>query len=245
VKVVREADLPVRALVGRTSVVLFGHESGSEVLTHSVAYFDVGHAPGHTHVSDEVFYVDSGAGEVWLDGVPYAIGPGTLVHTPGNAEHNVHALPGSPVRLVAFASPHMVPGSYPDLPPRSSDLPEAATGRSLLVTDGPTDPSDGPGLGASIETERIDVAVRRIPGGDAVELAANGRDFVLNVLDGTGEIRSNGSSVSVAPRSAILLTGDDTAVLAATTDLRIIEGRATGWQASTAGTASASSEAIR
>jgi quercetin dioxygenase-like cupin family protein len=230
-KVVREADLPVRTLVGRTAVVLFGDGSGSEVLTHSVASFDVGYAPGHTHASDEVFFVDSGAGEVWLDGVPCAVGPGSLVHTPGNVEHSVHTLPGRPMRLVAFASPHMVPGSYPDLPPRSSDHPEATSGRaSPLATQQPTDPGAGRGPDVSIKTERIDVVVRRISGGDAVVLAANDRDLVVNVLEGTGEVRANGSVIAVSAGSAILLTGGDTAVLAATTDLRFIEGRATGWQ---------------
>ena len=112
------------------------------------------------------------------------------------------------------------------------------------MTHEPTDPSDGRGLGVSIETERIDVGVRRIPGGGAVDLAANGRDLVINVLDGTGEIRPNGSSVAVGPGSAILLTGEETAVLAATTDLRILEGRATGWQPPTASTAPVSSEAL-
>ena len=155
-KVVREADLPVRTLVGRTAVVLFGDGSGSEVLTHSVAYFDVGHAPGHTHASDEVFFVDSGAGEVLLDGVPCAVGPGTLVHTPGDVEHSVHALPGRPMRLVAFASPHMVPGSYPDLPLRSSDRPRRrVVGRASSRHKNPRIPSDrDPEL--SIETERIE-----------------------------------------------------------------------------------------
>jgi quercetin dioxygenase-like cupin family protein len=230
-KVVREADLPVRTLVGRTAVVLFGDGSGSEVLTHSVAYFDVGHAPGHTHASDEVFFVDSGAGEVLLDGEPSAVRPGTLVHTPGNVEHSVHTLPGRPMRLVAFASPHMVPGSYPDLPPRSSDLPEATSGgANSLPTQEPTDPGTGRGPEMSIETERIDVAVRRISSGEAVDLAADGRDLVVNILDGTGEVRPNGSPIALSAGSAILLTGGDRAVLAATTDLRFIEGRATGWK---------------
>jgi len=235
VKVVREADLPVRALVGRTSVVLFGAGSGSEALTHSVAYFDVGHAPGHTHVSDEVFLVDSGAGQVWLDGVSCTIGAGTLVHTPGNVEHSVHTMPGGPMRLVAFASPHMVPGSYPDLPPRPTDSDAAPSGGSPLVTPEPTEPGTGRGLGLSIETERIDVAVRRIAGGEVVELDARGRDLVLNVLDGSGEVRSDGSPVAVAPGSAVLLTGGDSAILVATTDLQYIEGRATGSPVSSEG----------
>ena len=93
----------------------------------------------------------------------------------------------------------------------------------------PSDPGSGRGLGVSIETERIDVAVRWIAGGDSVDVAARGRDMVLNMLEGTGEVRLNGSSSSVAPGSAILLTEGDSAVLTATSDLRVIEGRATGW----------------
>ena len=58
----------------------------------------------------------------------------------------------------------------------------------------------------------------------------NGRDLVVNVLEGTGEVRADGSPIAVSAGSAILLIGDDTAVLAATTDLRFIEGRATGWK---------------
>lgn len=232
-KVVHERDLPLRTLVGRTAVVLIGEASGSDVLTHSIAYFDPGHAPGHTHVSDEVFLVDNGAGEVWLDGIPHDIRPGTIIHTPGNLEHSVHTRSDCPLRLVAFASPHLVPGSYPDRPARFSDLRAVPAGASSLVAYEPKDPSSGRGLGLSVQTERIDVAVRWIAAGDAVDVAAHGRDLVLNVLEGTGDMHGNSSSVSLTPGSAILLTGGDSAVLAATTDLRVIEGRATGWRPST------------
>ncbi|HEV8403357.1 MAG TPA: cupin domain-containing protein [Candidatus Limnocylindrales bacterium] len=227
-KVVRESDFAAKALAGRIAVVLFGRDSGSEVLTHTIAFFDVGHAPGHTHVNDEVFFVDSGEGEVLLDGVPHTIGPGTLVHTPGDMEHSVHTTSDGPVRLVAFTSPHMVPGSYEDLPPRTPDRREALAGDSPLVIHERDDPVTGRGLGVSITTDRLAVATRWIDAGDAVEIAANGRDAVINVLDGTGDIRQDGVSSPVARGSAILLTGEDCPILHATTDLRIIEGRAIG-----------------
>jgi mannose-6-phosphate isomerase-like protein (cupin superfamily) len=231
VKVVRESDFRGKALAGRTAVVLFGERSGSDALTHTVAYFDTGHAPGHTHVNDEVFLVDRGAGEVVLDGVAHAIRPGTLVHTPGDLEHSVHTMSDGRVRLVAFTSPHMVPGSYADLPPRSSDGPELPHESSTLVIHEPEDPMTGRGLGVSTATERLAVGVRWLDAGETVEIIAHGRDTVLNVLDGTGDIRQDGVSSPLAPTSAILLTGEEHAVLTATTDMRVIEGRVIGPEA--------------
>lgn len=234
-KVVREKDLPLQSLVGRKSVVLFGEGSGSELLTHSVAYFDFGHAPGHTHVSDEVFFVHHGAGEVWLDGIPFALRPGSVVHTPGHIEHSVHTVSEQPIRLLAFACPHMVPGSYSDLAPRSRDLTEVPTATSPLVTYEPEDPRPGRALRLRVETDRIGVAVGWIASGETDEISALGRDVVLNVLDGTGEVIHLGQSIPVVPGTAILITGAESVVVVATTDLRLIEGHTTGWQASSNG----------
>lgn len=227
-KVVHEKDLVFQELVGRRAVVFFGEGSGSACLTHSVAYFDVGHAPGHKHASAEVFFVDHGEGEVWMDGVPYALRSGTIVHTPGQLEHSVHTRPNRPLRLVAYASPHMVPGSYADLPPRSWDMAEVPTNISPNVSYEPADAATGRALGLSVGTKRIDVSVRGIVKGAADTIAAGGRDTVVHVLDGSGEIRQLDRSVQVSAGSAILLTGSEEAVLAATTDLRFIVGRATG-----------------
>jgi quercetin dioxygenase-like cupin family protein len=230
VKVVHEKDLPVQSLVGRKSVVLLGEGSGSELLTHSVAYFDVGHAPGHTHTSDEVFFVHQGSGEVWLDGIPFALRPGAVVHTPGHIEHSVHTVSEEPIRLVAFACPHMVPGSYSDMAPRSRDLAEVPVATSPLVTYAPEDPSTRRVIGLSVKTDRINVAVRWLAAGQTDEIAALGRDVAINVLDGTGEVTHLGQSTPVLPGTAILLTGAESVVVGATTDLRLIEGRTTGWQ---------------
>jgi uncharacterized cupin superfamily protein len=114
------------------------------------------------------------------------------------------------------------------------DVGEVPTGESPFVTYEPMDPSSRRGLGLRVETERINVAVRWIAGGDAVDVAAHGRDMMLNILEGTGDIQRNGSSIPLTPGSAVLLTGGDSAVLAAATDLRVVEGRATGWRPSDA-----------
>src|SRR5712692_1498773 len=120
---IHESDAEPYQLVGRTTRLLVGESSGSRTVTHNVSYFHPGHAPGHVHdPEEEVFYVDEGVGEVWIDGVPFALRPGTVVHTPMGVEHNIHVTGSTQMRIIGSFSTHVIPGRYLNLPPRSQHL---------------------------------------------------------------------------------------------------------------------------
>jgi mannose-6-phosphate isomerase-like protein (cupin superfamily) len=144
---IHESDVEPSELEGRTTFLLVSRSSGSRTLTHNVSYFQPGHAPGHVHdPEEEVFYVDEGEGEVWIDGVPFGLEPGTAVHTPTKVEHNVHVTGDVPMRIIGSFSPHVVPGSYPNLPARSYDLLEPpSTEAEFVVRVNPTEPIDPSG----------------------------------------------------------------------------------------------------
>ena len=55
----------------------------------------------HPH-SEEVVYVVSGRGRVWLDGTFHAVGPGTWYRIPTGTAHATVADPGEKMSLVCF-----------------------------------------------------------------------------------------------------------------------------------------------
>lgn len=202
-----ERDVPATQLIGRSTHLLIDARSGSTHLTHNVSYFAPGHAPGHVHdPEEEVFYVDAGSGEVWIDGVPYALQPGTTVHTPQRLEHNVHVASSVPMRIIGTFSPHVVPGSYPNLPPRSRDLQHPPSERSDRVIVA-ADDHDGP----VITTERIHLERRRADG--STPIAADGHDLVVHVLRGTGRIETPATTATLGPGSVVLLTASEHATI--------------------------------
>lgn len=202
-----ERDVPATQLIGRSTHLLIDARSGSTHLTHNVSYFAPGHAPGHVHdPEEEVFYVDAGSGEVWIDGIPYALQPGTTVHTPQRVEHNVHVASSVPMRIIGSFSPHVVPGSYPNLPPRSRDLPYPPNERSDRVI-AVADDHDGP----VITTDRVHLERRRTEG--ATSIAADGHDLVVHVLRGTGRIETPTTTATLGPGSVVLLTAAEQATI--------------------------------
>jgi quercetin dioxygenase-like cupin family protein len=130
--VINERSVEPTQLAGRTSKTLISAANGSGIITHNTAVFAEGHAPGHVHrVEDEVFFVNAGEGEVWIEGVPYGLRAGTAVHTASELVHNIHA--AAPLHLLGFMVPHTVPGSYADVPPLSRDLDKPPENRASFV----------------------------------------------------------------------------------------------------------------
>jgi uncharacterized cupin superfamily protein len=231
--ITHERDAVAVELVGRSSKLLIGPASGSAMISHNVAYFVTGHAPGHVHlVEEEVFYVAAGEGEVWIEGTPYHLRPGTAVHTPQGVVHNIHTTSREPLRLLGLFSPHAVPGAYANLPPQSRDLDAPPTNRVSFVVyedERSTSADDG---GILLRTERIEVAIQRLATGGELELAASGRDLVVHVLEGTGALRYGPTATPVETGTAFLLTDLDAATLHADTPMCLLEARATGWRPS-------------
>lgn len=218
---IHESDVEPTELEGRTTFLLVGRSSGSRTLTHNVSYFRPGHAPGHVHdPEEEVFYVDEGEGEVWIDGVPFRLSPGTTVHTPTKVEHNVHVTGDVPMRIIGSFSPHVVPGSYPNLPARSHDLPEAPSNEArFVVRVNPTEPIDR----AVITTARMTLRLRSIDAGEGWQLKAGGRDQVVHVLAGRATIAVGDVLYGLRRGSVVVLTGNDEAVITASEATRLLD----------------------
>ena len=220
--VIHESDVEPRELVGRTTYLLVGRSSGSRTLTHNVSYFWPGHAPGHVHdPEEEVFYVDEGEGEVWVDGVPYRLGPGTTVHTPTGVEHNVHVTGSVPMRIIGSFSPHVVPGSYPNLLARSYDLSEPPSTEAEFV--GRTNPTNDDQDRPIVTTERMVLRLRTIKPGESWQVLAGGRDQIAHVLTGQARIAAGDAAYRLRRGSVIVLTGDDQALVTAVEATRVLD----------------------
>jgi quercetin dioxygenase-like cupin family protein len=62
----------------------------SDAIVCGVAMLDAGDTfPLHSHPQPEVYFGLSGAGEVLIDGQPYALSPGIALYIPGGAVHGV------------------------------------------------------------------------------------------------------------------------------------------------------------
>lgn len=55
----------------------------------------------HPH-SEEVVYVESGRGEVWLEGALHPVAQGDVVHIPAGSAHATIPAPGQSMRLICF-----------------------------------------------------------------------------------------------------------------------------------------------
>ena len=223
---IHESDVEPTELEGRTTYLLVSRSSGSRALTHNVSYFQPGHAPGHVHdPEEEVFYVDEGEGEIWIEGVPFRLEPGTTVHTPMKVEHNVHVTGTIPMRIIGSFSPHVVPGSYPNLTARSHDLSEPPTTEAAFVVRvNPADATDRP----IIATERLVLGLRTVAAGDSWRFLAAGRDRVVDVIAGQATIAMGDARYRLRRGSVVVLTGDDEAVLTAREPTRILDVATTG-----------------
>jgi quercetin dioxygenase-like cupin family protein len=218
---IHESDVVPSELEGRTTFLLVSRSSGSRTLTHNVSYFRPGHAPGHIHdPEEEVFYVDEGEGEVWIDGVPFRLEPGTVVHTPTKVEHNVHVTGDVPMRIIGSFSPHVVPGSYPNLPARSHDLPEPPVNEAEFVVHvNPTGPIDR----AIISTDRMILRLRTIDAGDSWQIQAGGRDRIVHVLGGRATISAGNAVYRLRRGSVVALNGNDEAEITASEATHVLD----------------------
>ncbi len=98
--VVRAGTFPYADLPGRRS----GDPLAGIATASSMRVVELAPAPGrrphrHPH-SEEVVYVRSGRGVVWIDGAVTEVEPGSVVHVPAGAAHAT--LAAEPMELVCF-----------------------------------------------------------------------------------------------------------------------------------------------
>lgn len=100
--VVRRETLEFADLPGRRSAdPLAGLPVSSAVRVVELVRGEVRHT--HLHpLSEEVVYVVSGSGRVWVDGTVSPVGPGDIVHIPTATPHATVPDPGVAMELVCF-----------------------------------------------------------------------------------------------------------------------------------------------
>lgn len=100
--VTRREEMRFVELPGRRSADPFGESPASS----SVRVVELDRSEGrtaHMHpLSEEIIYVESGNGHVWVDGARRPIAAGDVIRIPAGAAHATIPAASSPMRLVCF-----------------------------------------------------------------------------------------------------------------------------------------------
>jgi quercetin dioxygenase-like cupin family protein len=101
--VVGPGDLEFRDFPGRSTADPFkvAGRGASTVRQVVIEHVDSRSPHRHPH-SEEVVFVVSGRGRVWLDGTFHEVGPGTWYRIPAGTPHATLADPGETMSLVCF-----------------------------------------------------------------------------------------------------------------------------------------------
>lgn len=103
-------------LTGRDHKMIVGPGKAIEAETMSFGIADFppnAHAPAHDHsAAEEVIYVLSGRGEIYFNGKPEPVRPGTVAYVPKGIEHSVNNQSDEVMRIVYVFSPPVAQGSY-------------------------------------------------------------------------------------------------------------------------------------
>lgn len=101
--VVGPGELEFRDFPGRTTADPFRVAGQGESTVRQVTLEDVRSRSPHLHPeSEEIVYVVSGRGRVWLDGVFHPVEPGCWYRIPAKTPHATLANPGEQMSLVCF-----------------------------------------------------------------------------------------------------------------------------------------------
>ncbi|MFJ4290865.1 cupin domain-containing protein [Cupriavidus sp. NPDC089707] len=113
--VIRNAELPRSALPGIDHVTLAGSAQGLAHLSVWQQSIAPGAAtPPHRHDCEEVVIIQSGRGELHLQGRVQAFGPDTTLVVPRNAVHQIINVGEAPLALIGILSVSPVPVFFPD-----------------------------------------------------------------------------------------------------------------------------------
>ena len=113
---VHESEVDHVKLPGRDHKMIVGPAKAMEArnMAFGVADFPPNaHAPAHDHAqAEEIIYVTSGHGEIYFDGVPEPVEPGTVAYVPIGMEHSINNQSDETMRIVYVFSPPVAQGSY-------------------------------------------------------------------------------------------------------------------------------------
>jgi len=113
--IIHESEVAAKQLPGRShKMILRPDNVGTENMCFGVADFPANaHAPEHIHENEEeIIYILSGEGEIYFDGKPEPVKPGSCVFIPGNVVHSINNTSDEVMKLAYVFSPPVVQGSY-------------------------------------------------------------------------------------------------------------------------------------
>lgn len=85
----------------RWCLLVDGADTAPDAVTTGVAVLETGGwLARHRHSAPEVYYVHEGEAVVDVGGEEVSVGPGAVVHLPGDVEHGVRAAGTGPVRML-------------------------------------------------------------------------------------------------------------------------------------------------
>jgi len=112
---IHERDVEAVSLPGRDhKMVVKPQNIGSKFMCAGVADFPANaHAPAHAHQKEEeILYVLSGQGNMYFDGVPEPLEPGTFMFVPPGVEHSLESTTNEILKVFYVFSPPVEQGSY-------------------------------------------------------------------------------------------------------------------------------------
>ncbi len=113
---IHEDEVEAKKLPGRIHKMVIGPDNFGKCknMCFGVADFPPqAHAPAHVHFKEEeIIYILTGSGEIYFDGIPEAVSPGTCVCIPPGIEHSINNRSKETMKVVYVFSPSVVQGSY-------------------------------------------------------------------------------------------------------------------------------------
>ena len=114
--IIHENEVEYVKLTGRDHKMIIGPDKAleSEHMAFGVADFPANaHAPAHVHDNgEEIIYILTGSGEIYFDGEPEPVEPGSVVYIPQGVEHSINNTSGEVMKLAYVFSPPVRQGSY-------------------------------------------------------------------------------------------------------------------------------------
>ena len=113
---IHESEIEAKKLTGRDHKMIIGPDSALKAKTMCGGIADFppeSLAPAHVHLlEEELIYIVSGYGQIFFDGVPEPVRPGTCVSVPPGVEHQINNQSKEVLRIAYVFSPPVVQGSY-------------------------------------------------------------------------------------------------------------------------------------
>ncbi|MFK4071463.1 cupin domain-containing protein [Streptomyces sp. NPDC029674] len=165
----------------------------------------------HLHTrTEEVYFILSGTGEIYLNGTAHPIAPGSLVLTGLRTVHGLRNTGDSDLAwlVIEMRSPHFdaalgasvpAPDSAPAPAPAKEEPPVRTARLHDLRAERSVSPSDvftGPMRSLALET---------VDASGTVELTADGREHMVFVLSGTGWVENGSGTAELHPGTAVTL----------------------------------------